>query len=197
VSEDDFTWGTEAPVEEIELADACRKALELKAYVEQWRKDHRTEKERTPGAPTEAQIQATLGMCDVIRQTARSGQTAFLYEICGVPAGIVVLGKSDGYEHVDSLVTHPAAAFAASIMLEFLLTRAAKAGRPPVIRLSWHYQSSKDAFEAFGFVVKDEFRCHMALDARQSKEWTLTDGAWKYVSSRPTGPEYAMTQKLA
>jgi hypothetical protein len=192
-----FTWVTEAPIRNVSKRAAKQLAVRLKANVEDWIKGYAPPADRIAGIPTQPQIDGTLGMCDyVAKHTADSNDMdGYVYEICGAPVAIMILGSADNdYTYVDDLVTHPAAEFAGSIMLEYALTLAAKQGWNPVLQLWAYDQNALAAYRALGFErIPNEEEQSLQLDARKSAKWKETNGEWKYVSSRAMGPDYLKT----
>jgi hypothetical protein len=187
----DYSWVTEAPIRKVK-GSAGSLAARLKKNVQEWIKGYTAPVGRVPGVPGEAQIEGTLDMCDYIVSYG-SDRDAFVYEICGEPVAILVLGpQSDDSTYISDIVTHPAAEFAGSIVLEFVLTRAARKGRQPVITLWAYDDNAVAAYLGLGFVSVKEPQ-DMMLDARTSPKWRNVSGTWKYVSSRPMGPKYLQT----
>jgi hypothetical protein len=187
----EFSWVNEAPIVQVERKIANRKAAELRSNVKNWVEHYTPGKDRESRIPTQAQIDGTVTLCGLI-ESAMEGD-AFLYEICGAPVAIMIVSQSKAYEHLDHIVTHPAADFAGSIMLERLLSLAAKAGREPTIRLMPLDANAKEAFAGLGFVADGDW--HMKLVARDSPKWTeVGKNEWKFVSRRQPGPLYASTK---
>jgi hypothetical protein len=195
-----YTWVTEAPIRQIAPARATKLAQTLGDNVKDWIAGYTPGADRKSGIPTQAQIDGTLKMCDVVRSGSyRGNEEAFVYEICGAPVAIlVVTTNKEGWEYVDALVTHPAADFAGSIMMEFVLTRAAKASRPPVLKLMPFDGNATEAFKGMGFVA-DGMTGRLKLDLRQPNEkWNeVGKGEWKFASARAPGPKYAQTVAAA
>jgi hypothetical protein len=191
-----FTWVNEAPITPVSTTRATTLAKTLGNNVKNWLEHFTPGADRKSGIPTQAQIDGTTEMCDVIwRSQYRGKEEAFAYEICGAPVAIlVVTTNQEGWEYVDALVTHPAADFAGSIMIEFVLTRAAKASRQPVVKLMPLTKNSVEAFKGMGF-VEDGMTGRLKLDPREaSDKWKeVGKNEWKFLSRRSNGAKYLET----
>jgi hypothetical protein len=194
-SEYQYGWITDPPIQEVNARTAAQYAKTLKENITDWGKGYTEPKERMSGVPTKLVLEHSCKMCDVVWQSDGAGPRRFVYLISGSPVGIVVYMDSDQHAYVDQLVTHPAAEFAGSIMLEFVLNQRISDGRTALLSLSPQWPENVAPYTALGFTGG---RDRMKLNPAESGgKWVTTSGKWRYVSSRPMGALYAGTQLKA
>jgi hypothetical protein len=188
-------WITEPPIEEVTGREAASYARTMKGNITEWGTGYTEPKERVSGVPTKLILDHSCDMCDVVWRMDAAGPRRFIYLITGSPVGIVVYTDLEKQAYVDQPVTHPAAEFAGSIMLEFVFNKRLSEGKTDQLSLSPQWAENVAAYAALGFSGD---RTRMRLDPSNSGgKWKLSSGKWRYVSSRPMGPLYAGTQRTA
>lgn len=97
----------------------------------------------------------------------------YIYDLEGIPAGLMIVQESGGDLWVEYVVTHPLTENCGGILIEFALNLS----RDPTLHLIAENERAKQAWTRLGF--KTVGGPKMKLDARTSKDWICVGNKWK------------------
>lgn len=143
-----------------------------------------------------ANIDNAESMCSSILKSKLVADEAFcVYRLGFDPVALMMLNPLTDELYITKIVTHPGAASAGSIMIEFAVNYCVQNGIRPYITLWALNETSMPSYQAIGFESVSGEPQDMYLDlTKPHRKWICLEGRWRYLSSGTPGLMYAQAR---